>query len=112
MFEPLIQVRLLFLLLRISLLRTVALLVFSRWKIWLPSQPPQSTVQPSTTMLLPPSERKLRALTGPTRLRLLTPPVTKPFSKSPTVTDSPAAVLNVTPAAPIAVRLAGIVTSP
>ena len=72
-FVPLTQIRLLFLLSWISELRTTTLLAASRWKIWIASQPLQSTFQPSTTMLLAWSERKVRAVAGPTKEMLLPP---------------------------------------
>ena len=42
----------LFMLSLMSEFETLMLLLSSRWKIWVPSQPPQSTVQPLIVMLL------------------------------------------------------------
>ena len=101
-FEPLTHIKLSFLLSLMSEFFTVTLLACSIWKICTPSQPPQSTRQESTTMLLALSERNERALTGPSKLRLLPPvlPLMLPFSKSPTTTLSPATARNVTAGEP------------
>ena len=111
---PLIQIRLLSVLSLISELRTVTLSARSRWKIWTPTQPPQSTVQPSTMMLLARSLRKVLVLAGPTKLMLLPPslPEMWPFSRPFTDTASPAAVRKVTPGAPIEGLLGPIRTVP
>ena len=92
----------------------MTLFAASRWKICSLSQPLQSTFQPSTTMLLAWSERKVRAVAGPTKEMLLPPeePAMCPFSRSLTTTFSPVAVRKVTPGAAIEALLGPMVTLP
>ena len=51
-FEPLMKTSESLVLSLMSEFMTLMLLLSSRWKIWVLSQPPQSTVQPLTVMLL------------------------------------------------------------